>query len=45
MESAVAGGLDKQSRVDKDKMKMVKAKWSKIKAGEIIKIKWRKGAT
>lgn len=41
MESAVAGGVDKQFHVDKVEMKTVKAKRSKIRAGEIIKIKWR----
>lgn len=29
IESAVAGGVDKQFHVDKDEMKTVKAKWSK----------------
>lgn len=42
-ESAVAGGVDKQFHVDKVELKTLTAKWSKIKAGEIIKIKWRKG--
>lgn len=36
-------GGDKQFHVGKDQMKTVKARWSRIKAGQIIKIKWRRG--